>query len=270
MTNQEILDLCNFILNKEQTGKSINENYVSDILHAASMKLFKKLIGLPEEYSPGAPVPRIQYELTSVVKAKLVPFTVLLDGISDTLLIIDSYGRAVTPDNLYLITSLGNRIASGSTNKWNPIEVVTDAEWIGRISRHIMQPTQNNPIANIQNGFIRFEPLKSKGVYCSYLRLPTTPVYDYYIDVNDKTVFMPAGTTHTLVSGEYYSDGTGYVTPPAPPTPNPNIKTSKTVDLEWGEMEQYDIVSIMLSMMGVNLRDITTVQYSEQMKASGV
>lgn len=266
MNNQEILDLCNFILNKEQTGKSINEDQISDILNAASLKHFKKLVGLPEEYAPGAPVPRVQYEITALVKAKLSPFSVLMDGITDSLLLVDSYGQATIPANYYYPTGLGNRV---SANKWKPIEVVTDAEWIGRLSRFITEPTESNPIANFQNGYIRFAPIKSKGIYFSYLRYPLAPVYDYYIDVNDNTVFMPAGTTHTLTSGETYSDGTGYVTPPAPPTPNPNIKTSQTVDLEWGVMDQLDIVSIMLSMMGVNLRD-SVMQYAEQMKNTGV
>jgi len=93
-----------------------------------------------------------------------------------------------------------------------------------------------------------------------YLKYPTAPIFDYYIDVNGNYVYLAAGATHTWVTGEKDSTGATHTTGDAD-------WNSLTVELEWKDQDKLKIVTKILRNLGIRLSDAEVFQYSQQQKS---
>jgi len=91
-----------------------------------------------------------------------------------------------------------------------------------------------------------------------YIKEPTTPVYDYYIDVNGNYVYLDEGETHEWEAGQIDSDGTTH-------TVGDDDWDSKTIELEWKNQDKIEIASRILRDMGVELTRQEVQQYAQQL-----
>lgn len=137
------------------------------------------------------------------------------------------------------------------------IDVVTDEEWITRRYDELTKPTAEYPICMIADGNIYVAPKAVNNIFLYYLRQPTDPFFDYYIDANLNIVPMAVGTSHTLGAGEEYRDGT-----------TTGAKTSTTVELEWEDIDQIKILHRLLAKLGVSMDEQLVAQYAISEKNS--
>lgn len=228
MNLYNIFRVINIIAGKKTKSKVLTPEQYEIMIHVAQLKHLKRKIGLPEEYQPGRPLPAQLFEITRINTMDLSPFKKFLGKKEDEPpLIVDSYGYATIPDDLYY--------PSVMEYKNRNIEIVSDELWNLRKSDALLKGTERNPIANFQNNFIRFNPLKNCFVDFIYLRNPIKPVFAY-----------------TLTKGYIEYD------------------ENNSIELEWNEINQIDIIAILLFDLGINIEKPEILQVAESVKTKGI
>lgn len=158
-------------------------------INRASLDKFKKYFGLPEDYQPGRPVPKIAYEQTKKVSDAMRVFKVKAS------LVPDVNGKVTIPAN-YVHTSM---IAYQPTAGGEEVEVkeVDDARWVSRINRITSAPSLDLPVCNFQATEIEVRPKTLPNIKLTYLKLPTTAAWGYTVDADGNHTFN-AGTSTDL------------------------------------------------------------------------
>lgn len=252
MKLKEIYKYCEFIANKEQRSGILSPDEFNLAMSLSVLSVFKQKYGLPEEYQLGAPFNKMVYELTQKISDDLSPFKVWLGRNGTMPLPVSASGEAVIPNDYfhvssirYLLPVIGDCETDVATKV---VEILTDDQFAARLDKEITAPTLKNPVCTFYDGFIQFAPKNLQYVDFVYLRKPATPYLDYYLDpTTDAYVFVDVGVLNT---------GTGQI--------------SKTVELDWAEDTQQDIINNLLSRIGINIREQQMIQYAEMLKAKGV
>ena len=238
MNLQELLDYLNFVINKEQSGNSLKPKNYNTLLYVSNIEYFNKKFGLPEEYRPGHPFPSQAWETTQNMTDSLRKFKVKL-GYDNTPLVISSNGKADIPANYAHYSSLRYNLAINencdSTISMRSIDILTDAQWADRVGSSINPPSYEYPICMFQNNYIQFLPLDLKFVEFTYLRFPETPSYIYTVDSYDNIVY----------------------------------DAINSIQLEWEDNDIMNIAKLILSKIGINLRETSIVNYAEMQKQMG-
>lgn len=135
------------------------------------------------------------------------------------------------------------------------IELVKSDELAKRLNDLIMPNLSENPVAHISRvsttDYAYIWPTNITAVDIIFIRKPTTPFLDYYIDANSERQFMAASSSHTLTAGEVYRDGT-----------TSGTKSSATVELEIPEDFHPEYQDKLLERLSMVLNDQFGVQYS--------
>jgi hypothetical protein len=223
-----------FIRDKAPEVNMVPEQWAA-LLRIASLKHFKRKIGLPEEYAPGRPLPAQIPEISQRITDDLLPFKVHMGRNGYPKLAISANGEAVIPTDFFYPLSLMYPVIDSGQLVYNNVEVLTDSEWVDYLSSKIITPNKKYPIANFQKSYIRFAPINLQSVEFTYLKKPVDPVYAYTI-ANDFIEYDPV----------------------------------HSVELEWDELNKIDILYILLSDIGVVVTRGDIVQLSEKVKQQGI
>jgi hypothetical protein len=240
MDNGEIYDFVTTILRKEKNGSVLTPEKFNLMLEESMWEKSN------DEYR--------KYELSQIITDTLVSFK------TTTSIAIDVNGEydlsGLTDD--YWHPSALTYDDSGSTRI---IEIVTDLEYAERLANTLLAPDNYYPIAKFYRNsggtdVIKVNPLVSVSATFDYLRKPTEPFYDYYINANDELVYMPPGTNHTLGAGEEYRDGT-----------TSGTVNSISVELPFPEGDRLDVAYMILQKFGIPVREEGAVQYGAAREA---
>ena len=213
------------------TDKELSPSEAELMIHSAQLKHYNSLIGANEQYQAGAPIPQQSFEQTRLNSVSLSDFKVWMGKPGETPLKVNDDGYATTPSNMYYPSSMFYTYNGDSRF----IEIVSDYEWELRQADALTKATNRNPIANIQDNIIRFSPIVNKFVNFIYLKTLTKPVFAY---------------TQTKGYLEYDSSG--------------------SVELEWNESNQIDILYILLTDLGLAVNREDIIQVAEKIKTVGV
>lgn len=223
-----------FVANKEQSGTSYSIDQLNNLFYAASVDLFKLRYGLPEEYVPGMPVPKMGYEVTQKMKDDLKSCKEVV------YLPVDNDGIMILPSNYVHKTAITfEKITNGCCGEApivsrKAVDILDDDKWDERCDNSIKFPSFDFPIANFLNNSIRFMPKNLKQVQFSYLRFPNRPLWAY-TSPNGVEVYDP----------------------------------NNSVNFEWSEILFTDIAKIILGYLSINLRDAELKQAIEMYKEKG-
>ncbi len=236
MNINDVYKTIQFIVRKNTTGGLINPDQFNLIINRAQMTKFMRADGNPQEYQPGAPIPRQAFEINQILADMLGPF------IQNYNMILDANGQAPFPsDYVHLIPGLGYKTSVNNTNgvgttlKYVPIEVVNKSFEYYRLSSGIVQPTRSVPIC-IENGdYLQFYPINIGPVSFPYLRQPRQAVWAYTL-VNNRPVYDQANS----------------------------------VDLEWRDIDQNSIIALAVSYLGISLKDQEISAYASSTYNQGV
>lgn len=231
----EISNIVSWILADRKPDLVISADEFCRLLHFVQLKLFKRKIGLPEEYRPGQPIPAQVYEISKVITDDLAPFKVIMGG-DDPALVLDEDGVGSLPaDFFYPSTVTYKYIKESGEVLFKEVELLSDKEWNKRIASFVKRPSRKYPIANIYGSKIRTYPTTLRYVDFVYLKTPPEPVY---------------GTAY----------GKGYH------VYDPNTST----ELLWNEVNQVDLIGMLMNELGINISNADLVTYSDKIKATGV
>jgi hypothetical protein len=225
-----------FIANKEQSGTAYSIPQLNNAFQAANIDLFKLRYGLPEDYVPGQPIPKMGYENTQKIKDDLRAFK---EKIS---IPVDEYGIMLLPSDYVHKTGIEylkiiNKDCCGGPPSVFPkeVEIIDDDKWSERLGNTIKKPTLDYPVCNFLKDSIRFEPKNLRTVEFSYLRVPVKPIWGYTF-VNNVAVYDAATSTN----------------------------------VEWNEILFTDFAKLVLNYFSINLKDAELKQAMSEYKVRGV
>lgn len=237
MNNEELFRFLNFILNESETGNAITLADRDMLLKATSREFFRALVK--------------NYETTQEVTDSLERFKVHAHTVNFVA------GVGAIPSDYYRNGGIiYPRVLPGGVIDKRYVDVVTDLEWNARLTQYLTRPTLLHPVIKFSGGNMYISPNTIDAVLMDYLAEPDEPAYDYYFDANGNHIYMPEGSTHTLLAGEVYRDG----------TPS-GLMTSISVELPYIETDKLLVGSMILEKMGVNLKAGEIVEFSQMFKA---
>jgi len=229
--------LVKALSNKDLAGNTMNIEKFNDFVYLAMYDVIKTNYGLPEEYQPGMPMPRISYEITQKIMDDLAFLKVRM-GVDTSPITVDEYGRATKPkDYLHMSSASYNVITKDGKTIPYDFEILTDAEINSRRSCSITMPTKRNPIMGVYSNYFQFYPVDAnyKNVELTYLRQPKTPKYVADVDEFDNEVFNETNSVHIEL-------------------PTDNL---------------HNIVRQVLGYIGIPLKESHLIEYSERLKTTG-
>lgn len=203
------------ILNAHQTGAALKPDLYNRLVNPALYYVLRRYIGLPEEYQPGSPVPRIAFEQTQAI-------TNALQDIKEEKTIQITNGKAILPiDYLYPIVmySKYDKVKDKSLSKYEkidcseeetkqiapktaqpqketivvPIDIVTTKERVYAEGSAIRKPTKEYPMASFDFPYIEVSPSSIKELYFDYLRKPKKAFWNYTI-INTVETYTSVGS----------------------------------------------------------------------------
>lgn len=134
--------------------------------------------------------------------------------------------------------------------KYVEADVVTVMEYRERINNSITAPTSEDPIAYIESNTIRLFPQDNAGARYVYLKKPSTPYLDWYIDTAGNVIHMDEGDVVSAMMID--SDYRNYGNDGLPLDLDGGNYISKTVEFDWlDDGVIVNIINRMLLMAGI-------------------
>jgi hypothetical protein len=232
MTLFEQWELVNYIANKDYEGNVVTPERIKQLMVVVNMDLFKVKMGLPEDYQVGQPLSRQYLDATQ----RLTDETRFLKSRAKNQAV--AAGVVAYPGDYFGFDAMRygyQRQVDGSPKViWKAVEPLTEDEYSDRAGNSIKEPTAKNPVCVMRSDGIHVYPVLIVQVDFNYVRYPVDPVFDYVQE-------------------------TGYITEGGAPT-----------EYEWPVHLHRDLTMMILSYIGINLREQQLEQYAEQHKAQGV
>lgn len=240
-------DLIRGILKKENKG-FISHERIDEALDLGQMDQLVFLLGAPEGYRPGRPIPTVAYGMTQKIHNDLGPFKVDPIAFNENTYNSNSNQYGTGPDGILRLptdylhcraiygTEYNNQIQA---NKVRPIKILNEDQIAERLDSHIIQPTEERPVAllgGVTNGQyrIQFFPETGKTGQLYYLRRPVAPKYAYTLN----------GRTETFDAGN-------------------------SIDLEWNDAAVNQVIYKALGILGVPIEDPMSIQFSQYKDSNG-
>lgn len=192
MNIYEIYKAVEFYLNKDQFGRHFPVTKFNSMIPVVEIDLFKQRYGLPQEYFPGMPIPRMSYEITQKISDDVSPMKVWLGSPQGTsALSVGSDGLAQLPVDYV-------HFSSARTMEDYPIEMLMDAQFNERLLNPNRTPSRRYPIMTRYGNHLMFAPKDLTKVHFIYLRPPKHAHLAVTIDpVNDVEVYDPQNSRDT-------------------------------------------------------------------------
>lgn len=161
MNLNEILNIFNLILgDRLPHWEDLTPERFTDLLKNESIKLF-------------------ELEIDREKIGNLRPFKRVMGGNDVMPMVISKDGTAEIPDSYKKCISIRHHFLDGGIEKDKICRMVDDQLWDILASSATEFPTKNYPIANEQNGYIRFLPVNLRYVVFTYFKYPVDPVFAY-------------------------------------------------------------------------------------------
>ena len=238
MTLFEQWELVNYISNKDYGGNVIEPEQFNALTKVVNIDLLKVKMGLPEDYQVGQPMSRQYLDATQRLTDETRFLKVDLTDEALTAGAGEPFQTYTYPSDYFSLVSLlynyQRNIDGTATVVPQQIEILTMDEADARFGNWTKKPSVTNPISVITSLTIRFYPVEIGVADISYIRYPTDPEFDYVV-------------------------GAGFIT-----------DGGSSVEYEWPKHLHMDLTRMILSYIGINMREQQLEQYAEQHKAQGV
>lgn len=235
MNIDEVYRFTQFLSNKSQQGNVTPANFNLAAKNAQNEWIMKRYNN-PAEYRHGLPVPRVAYQQNQKISDDLRPFITAPQDYT-----LNDEGQLTYPSDYLHADSFryyhSKLSPDGTTTIGTPreVSVVRNSELGSYLSSNIRYPRKEYPIVCFYDTYMQFYPTDLDTVTFNYLRKATDPKWAY-----------------TLVNNRPVYDG------------------DNSVDLEAPEEAHNEIVAMICSYIGINLKSSELIQYSEMAKKQGI
>lgn len=246
-----------YLASKDVSGGYIPPDRWNEMVPILVNKIVRKYYGLPEEYIPGMPMPKITFESTQLVidyisqlKEEAVievpsngKITKPADYLHKSSAVVTTMKKneieeqGITADNCLCsqTTQTKKNKPATYTTQWGPVTFVPDEERWMWLKSSLRKPTIENPIGCfLGNDEVIFYPNEIKSVIFVYVRYPAKPVWNY-TGVDGVPIYDPVGS----------------------------------VDVELPEICADELAVTILERLGIAIREPALVDWSRYVKNSG-
>lgn len=226
MTLGQMYDLIEFLCNKDFDGNIITPERFNMLIKVVSIDLFRQKYGIPEEYQPGRPVPMEYADITLKNTDDLKAFKERLPSrtvVNGIMTYPTDYAHLMT-----VVYNFSKTINGVATSLPKPVEILREAEFAAREGNYTKKPTTANPCGIIRNDGIHIRPITITACDFNYYRFPVDPEF-------------------------VYTESDGYIT----------YDAALSTEFEFPVDEHFTLVKMILSLIGINLREDTIMQYAE-------
>lgn len=232
MTLFEMFNLVRFIANKDYDGNIVTPARFNELIKVVNIELFRNKYGLPEEYQPGRPVPMEYVDVTLKNTDDLKAFRVSLVNTPVTAGVLPYPQNYAHRDTIvYNFTKTINSVATVLPRE---VEMLREGQMAERRGNYTKRPTTQNPCGVVRLDGIYIYPTTITLVDFYYFRFPTDPVFGYV-------------------------EADGYITEDA----------SASTQFEWVKDEHITLTRMILSYIGINLRENEVIAYAENKLKQG-
>ena len=228
----EIYNLVRFIGNKDYDGNIITPARFNELIKVVNIELFRNKYGLPEEYQPGRPVPLEYVDVTLKNTDDLKAFRVSLVNTPVTAGVLpypDNYAHRDT-----IVYNFTKTINSVATVLPREVEMLREGQMAERRGNYTKRPTTQNPCGVVRIDGIYIYPTTITLVDFYYFRFPVDPIFGYV-------------------------EADGYIAEDA----------SASTQFEWPVDEDFTLTKMILSLIGINLRESDLINYAEMKLKQG-
>ena len=242
MTNKEIKDYMNFVVDITNNGNRLNPPEYNNLLELYYLPYFrikvKEYTAMEDADNPNKS--QLYYDILTQMLS--TPTNVTISGGSGSLPATFGAWKEAYGDY-------------GGIRK--KIDLITETEYLERLQNILGLPFEDFPGCIIRENTVTVIPNDITPLTLVFYTKPEQPVYDYYIDASGKEVYMAEGATGVSVpSGGKTSGGVS----------GPTSVDSNTVELDFPEDLHEDFVKYLLSIMGIKIGNMNLVQYAETIK----
>jgi len=226
MTLGAMYSLIELIVNKDFDGNIITPDRFNMLIKVVSTELFRQKHGIPEEYQPGRPIPNESADITLKNTDDLKAFKERLPNrtvANGVMTYPTNYAHRDT-----IVYNFSKTINGVATTLPKPVEILREAEFAAREGNYTKRPTTANPIGIVRSDGIHIKPITITGADLNYYRWPVDPDF-------------------------VYTEFDGYIT----------YDAAASTEFEFPVDEHYTLVKMILSLIGINLREESIVQYAE-------
>ena len=233
MTLFQIYELIEYITNKDYNGNVIAPDQYGKLIVAANIDMFKKKLGLPEDFQLGAPITREYIDANKIQLAdtKHLKVRAATQAVAS--------GVIAYPVGYFLDDAIRYNyqrdVDGASTTITKVVEGLTEAQYGDRAGNWIKKPSTKNPVYVVRNDGIHIYPSTIAVVDFNYYKYPTTPVFAY-------------------------NQFTGYITYDEP----------GSTEFDWPERLHMDLVRIILGYVAMNISEAQLSAYAEAKKKEGI
>jgi hypothetical protein len=223
----EIYNLIEYISNKNFEGNVIPPDKFNELIKVVNINLFRKKYGLPEEFQPGRPIATEFADITLKNTDDLKIFKVFLPNravVNGIMSWPTNYAHRST-----VVYNFSKTINNVATPLPRPVEILREEEFASRTGNYTKRPALQNPCGVVRVDGIHIRPLGISAVDFNYLRWPVDPQFNY-------------------------TEGDGFIT----------YNAATSVEMEWPPDEGFTLTKMILSLVGINLREADLVQFAEQ------
>ena len=227
MTIGDMYNLVEYITNKDFSGNVITPDRFNMLIKVVNIELFRNKYGIPEEYQPGRPIPNESADITLKNTDDLKAFKVRLPNrtvANGVMAYPSNYAHRDT-----VVYNYSKTINSVATSLPRPVEILRESEFASREGNYTKRPTTVNPIGVVRSDGIHIRPITITGCDLNYYRWPVDPVFGY-------------------------SEFDGGVT----------YDSATSTEPEFTKDEMFTFTKMVLSLVGINLREEQVVNYAEQ------
>lgn len=221
------------LLKRERNGTTVSPSDFNRLVKLASTQEFEAL--------------KKQYELTNDIVNDLRPFIVKQA--------VNCTGGIITLPDGYVKT------AALFDSNGNVIDEVTQIEYREIKKNSILAPIQDEKVFYTIGSSIVVDPAETSSMTMVYLREPSTPYLDYYVNVQGNIVYLEKNETvnEALIDLEfkqYGKDG-------SPILISGGVYTSQTSELEWVTEASHNRIFLrLLAIAGLTVPDVLSIQYA--------
>jgi hypothetical protein len=259
-----LLDYLNFVAAKETEGESMPPTQFSTVLESVNIETFEKETEMAKVM---AEAESLSIENVIDKNPRIRPFKKTASAplnIGDSITLPSDFG-------IYLSLSVRN----DSDFTYRIVEPISQEE-LARRYQGVITRSFDLPVSVYNDAKIQVIGDDFTFYLLFYVKVPTTPYFDYCIDVDiAKYIYINVGDYIELndVTTQYELKNSGgavlnnNVTHTFYTSGGTGIYTSISVELEWEEKDHIFFARQMLIKMGINLRDQQLQRYAEQSNA---
>lgn len=247
MTLGDIYGYLNTMLKKHSSGNSYSPDQFNYILPVENIKFFNHQIEQIRQYA------NTDKDFTeALLSSKLLRPLLVTENVTPTTGVYDLTGLANT--FVHWASGITTAVYSGRIRR---IDVIPQNELEKRQTNLLSLPIKHNLVAVLAGDNVTIYPTDVGEIALTYVKLPSTPVYDYYIDGNRNKIFLAEGDSHVLSGSEVGSAG----------QVAPTEVTSLTNEFDYGQEFYPMITEYLLSKLATRTKDQLLLQVAENEQA---